>query len=89
MKDLQTRLAVTLKVVRVAGGKSQEEVASALFRDQAFASRVEGNKTIITPDIVAEWVGICGGRRLIDTVIRQLQAIRNLLDYWGADLLQA
>ncbi|MHB1681628.1 MAG: helix-turn-helix domain-containing protein [Bacilli bacterium] len=89
MKDLQTRLAVTLKIVRVAGGKSQEEVASALYRDQAFASRVEAAKTVITPDIVAEWVSICGGRRLIDAVIRQLQAIRSLLDYWGPDLLQA
>ena len=89
LKDLQTRLAATLKLVRVAGGKSQEEVACALYRDQAFASRVEAAKTIITPDIVAQWVGFCGGRRLLDTVIRQLQAIKHLLDYWEPDLLQA
>lgn len=89
MKDLQSRLATTLRIVRAASGMSQLDVASAFHRDQVFASRLESAKTVITPDILAQWVGICGGRRLIDNVIRQLQAAKRLLEYLDVPLMQA
>lgn len=91
MRSEQKKWAVLLKVIRVAGGKSQEEIANGFHRDQAFASRVESNKTVISPDVITDWIGLCGGKHLIDSLIRHLKSLRGFLDAQDVEygLLQA
>lgn len=91
MNDSQKRWSVVMRIMRVASGMSQEAIANAFHKDQAFASRVEAAKTVITPDVIAQWVEICGGRKTIDRVIRQLQALRNFVGMWELEptLMQA
>lgn len=88
MKGTQKRWSVVLRIVRVASELSQDQLAEGFHRDQAFVSRVEANKTVITPEIIAQWIGLCGGQKLIDHVIRQLQLLRKFLDMLDFPQLQ-
>ncbi len=78
------RWGTLLKLLRVACGMSQEEMGLVMCVDRSFLSRVESDKIEMSLELVAEWTRVCGGRRLIDQVIAQLQSLRRLIDSLSA-----
>lgn len=67
---------VLLRIVRVAAGLTQEQVAQKKHMDRATLSRIESGSFIPQMPLFETLVEACGGVRRIDWLIEQLKRLR-------------
>ncbi len=65
-----------LSLTRLAAGLSQEDIARKLHRSRPWVSRRELDESLPTDDVLLDWVHGIGGLRVLDRIIRHLQALR-------------
>jgi transcriptional regulator with XRE-family HTH domain len=80
---------VLLRIVRVAAGLTQEQVAQKKHMDRATLSRIESGSFIPPMPLYELLVEECGGVRRIDWLIEQLKRLRQQMLMPSGQLLHA
>ncbi|WP_067931234.1 helix-turn-helix domain-containing protein [Alicyclobacillus kakegawensis] len=61
-----------LKVLRVAAGLHQQDVANQFHADQSLVSRIENGQVQLDDEMEARFVDACGGYPLVRQLMAQL-----------------
>jgi predicted transcriptional regulator len=66
-----------LRILRVAAGLTQQDLARRLNTDQSTVSRIEAGQVWLTPMLERQFIEACGGVHNIQMVIHTLQCLRD------------
>ncbi|MCL6445990.1 MAG: helix-turn-helix domain-containing protein [Alicyclobacillus sp.] len=61
-----------LKVLRIAAGLHQQDVANKFHADQSLVSRIENGQVEVDDETEAQFVDACGGYPLVRQLLTQL-----------------
>ena len=74
-----------LRLLRQGAGLSTEALAQKLNVDRSLISRIESAQAPLSPELMLDWMTVCGGKSLTSFVIAGMQGLETFYDLFNGN----